>query len=106
MKFKGTPAPALGVGERSDETPRAVGGSRSVPPDPEVVAKPTRRQFTAAYRLRILEEAERCTQPGEVGRLLRREGLYSSHLMLGLTVIRDSPAPFGRTAAPVKGCWW
>jgi len=51
-----------------------------VPPDPEVVAKPTRRQFTAAYRLRILEEADRCTEPGEVGRLLRREGLYSSHL--------------------------
>ena len=48
--------------------------------DPEVVAKPKRRQFTAEYRLRILEEAERCTQPGEVGRLLRREGLYTSHL--------------------------
>ena len=44
------------------------------------VAKPKRRQFTAEYRLRILEEADRCTQPGEVGRLLRREGLYSSHL--------------------------
>jgi transposase-like protein len=80
MKFNGTPAPALGVEERSDETPRAGGGTRAVPPDPEVVAKPTRRQFTAAYRLRILEEADRCTKPGEVGRLLRREGLYSSHL--------------------------
>jgi len=44
------------------------------------VAKPTRRQFTAQYRLRILEEADRCTELGEVGRLLRREGLYSSHL--------------------------
>ena len=43
------------------------------------MAKPKRRQFTAGYRLRILEEA-RCTKPGEVGRLLRREGLYSSHL--------------------------
>ena len=42
------------------------------------MAKPKRRQFTAEYRLRILEEADRCTQPGEVGRLLRREGLYSS----------------------------
>ena len=40
---------------------------------PEVVAKPKRRQFTAEYRLRILEEADRCMQPGEVGRLLRRE---------------------------------
>jgi transposase len=44
------------------------------------VAKPKRRRFTAEYRLRILEEADRCTAPGEVGRLLRREGLYSSHL--------------------------
>lgn len=80
MRFDQTSPPALGVEERSDETPRAGGGTRSMPPDPEVVAKPTRRQFTAEYRLRILEEAERCTQPGEVGRLLRREGLYSSHL--------------------------
>ncbi len=45
-----------------------------------MVAKPTRRQFTAEYRLRIVEEAERCTRSGEVGRLLRREGLYTSHL--------------------------
>ena len=44
------------------------------------MAKPKRRQFSAQYRLRILEEAERCARPGEVGRLLRREGLYSSHL--------------------------
>ena len=44
------------------------------------MAKPTRRQFTAEYRLRILEEADRCTRPGEVARLLRREGLYTSHL--------------------------
>ncbi len=51
-----------------------------MPPDPEVVAKPTRRQFSAQYRLRILEEADRCSELGEVGRLLRREGLYSSHL--------------------------
>ena len=68
-------------------------GSRSVatrPPGPaapdrprtrRLWPKPKRRQFTAEYRLRILEEADRCTQPGEVGRLLRREGLlYSSHL--------------------------
>ena len=63
---------ALGVEERSDEAPR--GGRARPRPDPEVVAKPKRRQFTAQYRLRILEAAERCTQPGEVGRLLRREG--------------------------------
>jgi transposase len=39
-----------------------------------------RRRFTPAYKRRIVQEAERCTAPGEVGRLLRREGLYSSHL--------------------------
>ena len=80
MTFDQTSPSALEVEERSEETPRAGGGARPVPPDPEVVAKPTRRQFTAEYRLRILEEADRCTEPGEVGRLLRREGLYSSHL--------------------------
>ena len=63
--------------ERSDEAGSAAAAAR---PDPEVAAKPKRRQFTAEYRLRILEEADRCTEPGEVGQLLRREGLYSSHL--------------------------
>lgn len=48
--------------------------------DPEVVAKPQRRRFSAAYKARILAEAERCQDNGEIGRLLRREGLYSSHL--------------------------
>ena len=71
-------APALGGEERSDEAPRAEATRARRAPDPEVVAKPTRRQFTAEYRLRILEEADRCTRPGEVGRLLRREGLYTS----------------------------
>ena len=80
MRWKDADAPALGVEERSDEAPRAGAGPASGAPDPEVVAKPTRRQFTAEYRLRVLEEADRCTRPGEVGRLLRREGLYSSHL--------------------------
>ena len=73
-------APALGGEERSDEAPRAEATRATRAPDPEVVAKPTRRQFTAEYRLRIVEEADRCTRPGEVGRLLRREGLYTSHL--------------------------
>ena len=46
----------------------------------EVPEKPVRRRFDAAYKQRILEEADRCSQPGELGRLLRREGLYSSLL--------------------------
>lgn len=46
----------------------------------EVVARTQRRRFSAAYKLRILQEAEQCQQPGQIGALLRREGLYSSHL--------------------------
>lgn len=49
-------------------------------PEAEVLPKPKRRTFTAAYKLRLLHEADQCTQPGAVGALLRREGLYSSHL--------------------------
>jgi transposase-like protein len=49
-------------------------------PDPEVVPPVQHRRFSAAYKQRILAEAERCTQAGAVGALLRREGLYSSHL--------------------------
>ena len=46
----------------------------------EVMAKPERRRFTAEYKLRILREAEACSGRGEIGALLRREGLYSSNL--------------------------
>ena len=63
MTLNEVAVPALGVEKRSDEAPRA--GRARPRPDPEVVAKPKRRQFTAQYRLRIPEEAERCTQPGE-----------------------------------------
>jgi transposase-like protein len=42
--------------------------------------KAERRRFTAAYKLQVLADAGRCTKPGELGALLRREGLYSSHL--------------------------
>jgi transposase-like protein len=55
--------------------PAAVSGA-----DTEVVAKPQRRRFTAEYKRRIVREADRCTTPGAIGALLRREGLYSSHL--------------------------
>jgi transposase-like protein len=48
--------------------------------DPEVPEKPRRRRFTAEYKLSIVAEADACTEPGEVGALLRREGLYSSHV--------------------------
>ena len=50
-------------------------------PDPEVTARHARRRFTTTYKLEILRKAEACTQPGQVGELLRKEGLYSSHLV-------------------------
>jgi transposase len=48
--------------------------------DPELAEVAQRRRFAAEYKLRILREAEACTRPGEIGALLRREGLYTSHL--------------------------
>jgi transposase len=50
------------------------------PPNPEVPEKTERRRFTVDYKRKILKAADRCRQPGEIGALLRREGLYSSHL--------------------------
>ena len=66
------------VVERSEAT---VGGGRTTAaPDPEVPEKATRRTFTAEYKLSILREVDACKEEGEVGAVLRREGLYSSHL--------------------------
>jgi transposase-like protein len=53
---------------------------RETQDSPEVSEKASRRRFTAEYKARILDEADRCTEPGQLGELLRREGLYSSHL--------------------------
>jgi len=49
-------------------------------PSPEVLEKPVRRRFSVEYKARILAEADACSEPGMLGELLRREGLYSSHL--------------------------
>jgi transposase-like protein len=61
--------------------------------DPEVPEKAARRKFTAAYKLRILREAERCTEPGQVGALLRREGLYASNLTLWRRQVNQGLVP-------------
>jgi transposase len=58
-------------------------GGRAAPdgvPDPELVEQAKRRSFTAKYKARILAEADACTESGQIGALLRREGLYTSHL--------------------------
>lgn len=76
-------------------------------PPTEVVAKATRRRFTAKYKLKILRKADACNAPGAVGELLRKEGLYTSHLALwrkqreqgavaGLAPRRRGPKPIER----------
>ena len=73
-------------GDERSETPRS-GGSPTiesagvpVPPDVEVPARHARRRFTTTYKLEILRKADACTRSGEMGTLLRQEGLYSSHV--------------------------
>jgi transposase-like protein len=56
------------------------GSEPSRHPEPEVVPRATRRSFSAAYKLRIVEEADQCVERGQIGAMLRREGLYSSQL--------------------------
>ena len=84
------PVPAAQDRKPDAVSPAIVSGAtaalRVVPslvvPDPEVGERAARRRFTAEYKLRILKEAEGChAQGGEIGALLRREGLYSSHLV-------------------------
>ncbi len=50
-------------------------------PDPEVEPRPKRRTYTGEYKAKILEECDAATEPGQIGAILRREGLYSSHLV-------------------------
>ncbi len=64
------------VGERNG----VAGGMPAGVPGPELVESAKRRRFSAGYKLRVLREADACSRPGEVGALLRREGLYSSIL--------------------------
>lgn len=73
---------------------RAPAVGRVERPDPEVQERVTRRSFTVNYKLRILAEAARCTERGQLGALLRREGLYSSLL----AAWRDQQASGGRAA--------
>ena len=86
--------------ERSEAERSAVPGETKTRPDPEVLAKAQRRQFTADYKRRILVEADSTTESGAIGALLRREGLYSSHLThwrqqrdRGLAPHRRGPKP-------------
>jgi transposase len=74
-------------GDERSEATRSGGSSTlerdavPVPPDSEVPARHRRRRFTTAYKLEVLRRADACTRHGELGALLRKEGLYSSHLI-------------------------
>lgn len=71
-------------------------------PNPEVPEKAVRRKFTAAFKLRILKEAEACTRQGQLGALLRREGLYYSNLTLWKRQISQGLIPKKRGPLPQK----
>jgi len=77
MQVEQAVAPDEGLEGARRATGDASSGAR---PDPEVVAVARRRQFSSSDKRRILAAADRCAQPGEIGALLRREGIYSSHL--------------------------
>ena len=83
----------------------AAGNGKPLP-DPAVSEKPVRRRFTAEYKLRILQEADRCIASGQLGALLRREGLYSSILSTWRqqrdegTIVGLTPKRRGRKANP------
>ena len=77
MEMNGTPSSAV-HGNRSP----AAG------PDPEISAKATRQRFTPQYKLSPVERADACETPGEIGRLLRRGGLYSLHLSAWWKAVR------------------
>jgi transposase len=100
-----TPAAAAAPGVCVPRTPAASNGKPM--PDPAVLEKPVRRRFTAEYKLRVLHEADRSTETGQLGALLRREGLYSSHLTNWRrqrdegTLAGLAPKRRGRKAAPI-----
>ena len=73
---------AVALGGVLERARRATGNTNfSAPPaDPEVVAIARRRQFSPGEKRRIVAAADRCSEPGDIGALLRREGIYSSHL--------------------------
>ncbi len=73
-------APAMDDPAQGARRATGEGSSIAPPPDPEVAATAKRRQFSSSQKRRILAAADRCTEIGEIGALLRREGIYSSQL--------------------------
>jgi transposase len=79
--INGSARPATQITEGWDSIAGNVEGGRAAPrPNPEVVARARRRRFTAEYKQKILAQTDAAKGSGDIGALLRREGLYSSHL--------------------------
>jgi transposase len=79
------PGPKLSSCEQSEKEVDFCPGTKETTtklnvPDPQVLERPERRKFTVEYKARIVKEADACTEQGQIGALLRREGLYSSQL--------------------------
>ena len=96
-------------GDERSEAPRS-GGSPTlereravVLPDAEVPARHARRRFTTAYKLEILRKADACTRHGELGALLRKEGLYSSHVVTWRRQREHGLTPKTRGRKPTAG---
>ena len=110
------PVPAAQERKPDAASPAIVSGATAplhvVPPpavpDPEVRERAARRRFTAEYKLQVLRQAEQCAGVGEIGALLRREGLYSSHLTTWRrqreqgALVALAPKKRGRPAVPVS----
>lgn len=94
LQFKREQAETEGARRATEGSARS---ERSEIPDPEVAEKAKRRRFTADYKIRILREADACRGDGDIGALLRREGLYSSNLTAWRSQ-RDAIAREGLTA--------
>lgn len=80
VKVSADPGASQGARRATEDAPGSAPQITRLGSDSEVVAHAKRRNFSPAQKRRILEEADRCTKPGEVGALMRREGIYSSAL--------------------------
>ena len=80
VKSMTDPGASQGARRATEDAPGSANQASPAGADSEVVAHARRRNFSPAQKRRILDEADRCTKPGEVGALMRREGIYSSAL--------------------------
>jgi len=98
----GVPA-AAGAKIRPGSDP-TIPNAPPVRPDPQVVERPVRRAFTKAYKLDVLRQVDACTKDGQIGEILRREGLYSSNVRSWRFQYKhgrlDTPASGKRAAKP------